>query len=344
MRINIEDPHDPEHGNDMQSAGSASSKPLTVLRRINLIAAGINVLLAIAAFVGSGGSDAAGRGMAQSFTIVLVAIAAIGGLLACFKRWTTQLLALLIVSIPLLFTASQQLDGYRYARERAAEADGSAHFDSPGMQQIAAAVHAGDLDALRRLLPAQDAHIDEVGPGHRTALDVAVDRFMWARTDGNLAVIDYLLEQGADPNVRAAGRKPLITETDVIVTAPIFRMLMAHGADPNAVDLKGQPVLSNVLHGYGEETELVRLLLEAGADPNKHGVEGGMPLARAAQRMHWASCLLLLEHGADPNLPETAAFWEHFDYNAASYRKYRDAPSEFVALSQHPAIRAARPE
>lgn len=315
---------------------------MAILKIVNLIAAGAYVLLAVATFWTAGASDAAGEGMAKGFAVILLGIAGIGLLLALISTWPTQIIASLILLVPLAFSAKQRLDSYGYARQLRAEADGSAYFsDDPG-QQLAAAVTAGDLARLQEQLPGELERINDVSGRNWSLLEVAVNQFMSTRGAANLEVIEHLLDQGADPNIRSRGRKPLITETDVIVEGRIFAALMEHGADPNAVDLEGRPVLWNVVAHFGEEADKVKLLLDKGADPNPPAAPE-LPLAIAARRMHWANCLLLLEAGADPNLPEAAEFWQRYDDNARSYKKYNDAPPEFLELSRHPVIRAARP-
>ncbi|CAN8188969.1 unnamed protein product [Coccothraustes coccothraustes] len=88
-----------------------------------------------------------------------------------------------------------------------------------------------------------------------------------------------------------------------------LRLLLAHGAPVDSLDVKAQtPLFVAVSNGHGE---CVRLLLEAGASPAGSAYNNCSPLLLAARDGRAAIVRLLLEHGAEPNararLPEWAA-------------------------------------
>ncbi|NXQ61676.1 ASB12 protein, partial [Anthoscopus minutus] len=88
-----------------------------------------------------------------------------------------------------------------------------------------------------------------------------------------------------------------------------LRLLLAHGADVDGLDVKAQtPLFVAVSHGHHE---CVRALLEAGASPMGSVYNNCSPLLLAARDGHVAILRQLLEHGAQPNvqarLPEWAA-------------------------------------
>jgi hypothetical protein len=83
------------------------------------------------------------------------------------------------------------------------------------------------------------------------------------------------------------------------------RWLIDHGAKVDAVSRNAMQV--QPLHSAcaGNHTAIVRLLLAAGADPNAVQQDGFRPLHAAAQNGNLELASLLLEHGADPTLTDS---------------------------------------
>ena len=155
-----------------------------------------------------------------------------------------------------------------------------------------------------------------------------------ARGDGLLAVAALLLDAGADPNGRGAGRavhwtplrcavagaaNPAITQLlldrgavpadhDIYLAGfadddyQCLRMLLDHAADVRAI---ARMALSAPISG--NDVEGVRLLLEAGADPGRYLADSDepCPVIYAAVRSDCAAEIvgLLLAHGAEPASP-----------------------------------------
>jgi len=154
------------------------------------------------------------------------------------------------------------------------------------------AARQGSLDAARALVDA-GANLNFTDPDGATALVIAI-------MNGHYDTADMLTEKGADPNITdAAGMGALYAAVDVKTLGEVFgrpgrpsadklssldlmKLLLAHGADPNAV-LK-TPSLQRA-HTPGEPT------LNTGTTP----------LMRAAKNGDSAAIELLLAHGADPN-------------------------------------------
>ncbi len=81
----------------------------------------------------------------------------------------------------------------------------------------------------------------------------------------------------------------------------LVKTLLERGAEvsaPSHNQLNVQPLHSAVA---GQHFEIARMLLEHGANPNARQSGGFTPLHGAAQNGQAAMILLLLEHGADPN-------------------------------------------
>lgn len=157
------------------------------------------------------------------------------------------------------------------------------------------AARQGSLDAAKALV-AGHASLNLTDPDGSTALVLAI-------LNGHFDTAALLAENGADPNIAdSAGMAALYTAVDMNTLGEVYgrpgrtfpnkftaldlmKMLLAHGADPNA-RLKS-PTLYRA-HTPGEGTL----------------AEGTTPLMRAAKNGDAAAMRLLLDHGADPGLTQ----------------------------------------
>jgi uncharacterized protein len=155
------------------------------------------------------------------------------------------------------------------------------------------AARQGSLDAARTLVDA-GANLNLTDLDRTTAL-------LFAIINGHYDTAAMLTEKGADPNLAdPAGMTALYAavdmstlgevyghpgrpSTDKLTALDLMKVLLAHGANPNAV-LK-TPTLQRA-HTPGEPTLN----------------EGSTPLMRAAKNGDSATIRLLLDHGADPNI------------------------------------------
>lgn len=118
---------------------------------------------------------------------------------------------------------------------------------------------------------------------------------MWASTNPDPSMVEFLLAAGANPNEKdAEGRTPL-----TYANAATAELLLAAGADVNAADDDGHPALfDGILH---DRLGMVRLLLGAGSDVNTRDKKGRTPLMWAASMGREEIVKLLLASGADVN-------------------------------------------
>lgn len=154
------------------------------------------------------------------------------------------------------------------------------------------AARQGSLDAARTLVQA-GADLNATDPDRTTALIIAI-------INGHYDTAAMLVEKGADPNLTdSVGMGALYAAVDMNTLGEVFgrperhstdklapvdfiKLLLAHGADPNAKLEK--PTLQRA-HTPGEFT------LNTGTTP----------LMRAAKNGDSAAIRVLLDHGADPN-------------------------------------------
>jgi cytohesin len=165
-----------------------------------------------------------------------------------------------------------------------------------------------------RLLREKDVDVKARSERHVTLLHHAAGA-------GRPELVKELLQRGASVEVLdAAGYSPLHLAAQSL-RADVVRLLLGQKPDVNLqrFDDRGQPVGPTALvaaldagHGLASASLLPRtrevavLLLEHGADPNLAGYDGRTPLHVLAGRKTGGAELtrLLLEHGADPNKPD----------------------------------------
>ncbi|KAF7250297.1 Ankyrin repeat family A protein 2 [Varanus komodoensis] len=104
---------------------------------------------------------------------------------------------------------------------------------------------------------------------------------MWAAAHGQIAVVEFLLQNGADPQILGKGRE-------------------------SALSLACSK-------GY---TDIIKMLLDCGVDVNEYDWNGGTPLLYAVHGNHVKCVKILLEHGADPTI-ETDSGYNSMDLAVA---------------------------
>ncbi|TKS74747.1 DNA-binding protein RFXANK [Collichthys lucidus] len=107
---------------------------------------------------------------------------------------------------------------------------------------------------------------------------------MWAAAFGEKAVVDYLLEKGADPNAIARERESALTLASSGGYVDIVESLLRHGVDINTYDWNGgTPLLYAV---RGNHIKCVEALLANGADMTIESDSGYSPMALAVALGH----------------------------------------------------------
>ncbi|XP_020336064.1 DNA-binding protein RFXANK isoform X1 [Oncorhynchus kisutch] len=107
---------------------------------------------------------------------------------------------------------------------------------------------------------------------------------MWAAAFGEKAMVDFLLENGADPSTIAWERESALTLASSGGYAVIVKRLLEHGVDINAYDWNGgTPLLYAV---RGNHVRCAEALLDKGADMNIEADSGYSPMALAVALGH----------------------------------------------------------
>ncbi|XP_050965475.1 ankyrin repeat family A protein 2 isoform X1 [Labeo rohita] len=95
---------------------------------------------------------------------------------------------------------------------------------------------------------------------------------MWAAAHGQIAVVEFLLQSGADPHLLAKGRESALSLACSKGYTDIVRMLIDCGVDVNEYDWNGGAPLLYAVHG--NHVRCVEILLESGADPTMESDSG----------------------------------------------------------------------
>ncbi|KAK3238665.1 hypothetical protein CYMTET_51336, partial [Cymbomonas tetramitiformis] len=123
---------------------------------------------------------------------------------------------------------------------------------------------------------------------------------MRASKNGHGAVVERLVEAGADPNHADQEGYTAMTLASLHGDEAVVEMLIEAGADLNrATGYQRETAL--MVASYNGHEAVVEMLVEAGADPNHAGKEGKTALMLASLHGHEAVVGRLVEAGADPN-------------------------------------------
>ncbi|KAF3920185.1 Ankyrin-1 [Arthrobotrys entomopaga] len=166
----------------------------------------------------------------------------------------------------------------------------------------------------------------------RTALD-------WATARVQLDEMALLLAHGADPNnMDVTGRTAVLHAVDSH-NVPCLTLILEGGGNPNPKMPKGifrsSPLTAA---GFGGMPEMLKVLLKFGADPNACNPEGLTALHSVARTKSVDCALLLLEWGADLNAVSqngvTPLTTAIMHNNHAVLRLFVDRGFEYVSTSR----------
>ncbi|KAJ3518323.1 hypothetical protein NMY22_g13736 [Coprinellus aureogranulatus] len=126
--------------------------------------------------------------------------------------------------------------------------------------------------------------------------------------DAPIAVLELMLEKGADPNVKDGKYdRPCLHEACRDGRDDAVVLLLKHGANPNLIGSAG--FYTSLHHACrGGHTKCAQILLEAGAEINKQERYKETPLHLATSYGNVDCVKLLLENGADVSIMSASTF------------------------------------
>jgi ankyrin repeat protein len=157
-----------------------------------------------------------------------------------------------------------------------------------------AACAAGDLARLKLLAPNADA-LRAKDAQDNTPLGAAL-------LHGRLAIMESLLERGANPNTWVNNKEALLAHAVLHGQTEAVRLLLKYGAKPARSDRQGMPLLMRAMHAVHAGRagmDLLKLVLET--DAGRAALENALPLHYACHLADPALAQTLLESGADPS-------------------------------------------
>ncbi|CAN6339245.1 unnamed protein product [Urochloa humidicola] len=166
-------------------------------------------------------------------------------------------------------------------------ADHGANLDQQpkGITLLHAAAEGGRPEIFKFLL-SRGAHADVEST---SSLPTSFTPLFLATYRGYASILEILLEQNADPNVRMGDQVTPLSCALKHSSVPCLKLLVQAGADVNGFG-SYNPLARAAEKGL---TKAIKCLLEAGADPNIPDMFGRLPIELAAEYGTWEDVELL---------------------------------------------------
>lgn len=112
-----------------------------------------------------------------------------------------------------------------------------------------------------------------------------------------------LIKYGADPNTSAGPEADTPLALAVLESkVELVQLFLMYGGDPNRIMANGNTVLIRAIDRKTPK-RLIELMLNYGSDPNGKNAEGTSPMFQTVSVQRFDLAQVLLDRGADPNLP-----------------------------------------
>ena len=123
---------------------------------------------------------------------------------------------------------------------------------------------------------------------------------MWAAYDGKTEIVEFLLENGANPNIQNSYEETALMMASEENFIKIVNLLLKSGADVNCQNGNGNTALT--IAAKEGNIEIVKILLVNGSDINHQNENGYTALILAAKNHMNDVVKFLLENGANASL------------------------------------------
>jgi ankyrin repeat protein len=264
------------------------------------------------------GDDAAGRGMARGFEIVLGPVLLCAAALFIWGQRGGPRPAFWagfgVMAIPLIgILQSNVLKTFNRLDRAQGKAQG-ARFADARLTRLGRAIDQDDTATVRAILAEGPVDFAARSRRGRTVLGRAVEHARsFEGTPTSLETVRLLLDAGAKPVPNAVEPEFYRGDLDAHLlvayvfggntanTIPLLDLLLTAGADPNTRNYEGQPLYFST---YGNIPKL-DVLAKHGADftaleTTRTDRQGWTAAMSAAEMSNWDGVLFLLDHGVSP--------------------------------------------
>jgi ankyrin repeat protein len=188
--------------------------------------------------------------------------------------------------------------------------NGQKHYDETLTKDLVEAVRNKNVDSTKSLLArnADPNAVDEKKTPLLMAMLLRMEFSLNEATSGTIRgdkaasetgqIVKLLLAAGADPNARNAEGSPVLMAAIMRQDPGIMADLIRAGASAKAADSTGPLFVAAAFSG---NQKIVELMLDAGADVNAKTKDGTTALLAATYKQKWDLSKYLIQKGADVN-------------------------------------------